>query len=362
MTARELLLAPLTAPGTFAVLLGLVVAGFVVRRSARRHRRRLLRIAGLTLAIISLTATAADATNAWFGYLPRLGDVGTLVGAPASWPVVTTRDLAAGAASPRARTGGVLDLALPDRGSGFGPTTALAWLPPQYFTEPHRRFAVVYLAHGSPGVPQDWFRGGDAARIGERLAGRGLPLILVAPRLSHGWLDDPECVDGRREAAATHLLVDVVPGVDAALRTSPVRAARMIGGMSAGGYCALNLGLRHRDVFGSILDLSGLDRPTHAGGMQALYGADAAARAVADSPGAYARALAPEPVVRVWLGYGAQDEETRGDVRRMAADLGATGFPVRLLVRPGFHTFHVWRPLTAQALGEAAPGLVAAAG
>jgi hypothetical protein len=46
----------------------------------------------------------------------------------------------------------------------------------------------------------------------------------------------------------------------------------------------------------------------------------------------------------------------------MAADLRAAGFPVRLLRRQGFHTFHVWRPLTAQALGEAAPGLVAAAG
>jgi enterochelin esterase-like enzyme len=256
----------------------------------------------------------------------------------------------------------VLTLPVPDRGSGFGATTALAWLPPQYFTEPTRRFAVVYLAHGSPGVPEDWFRGGEAATLGGRLAARGLPLVIVAPRLSHGWLDDPECVDGRREHVASHLLLDVVPGVDAALRTAPVRAARLIGGMSAGGYCALNTGLRHPAVFGSVLDLSGLDRPTHRGGVQALYGADAAARARADSPGAYARGLTPDPPVRVWLGYGRQDEATAPGLRRVDADLRAAGFPVRLLVRPGFHTFRVWRPLTRQALDEAAPALVAAAG
>jgi enterochelin esterase-like enzyme len=360
--AARLLTLPLTAPGTFVVLVALAVVGAVVWRRAGHRRRRAIRITGLALAIVGLTATAADATNAWFGYLPRLGDAGSLVGAPEAWPVVSAADLARGPASPRARTGGVLSLHLPDRGSGFGPTTALAWLPPQYFTQPTRRFAVVYLAHGSPGVPVDWFRGGEAASLGAQLAARGLPLILVAPRLSHGWLDDPECVDGRHERVATHLLVDVVPGVDAALRTAPVRGARLIGGMSAGGYCALNTGLRHPDVFGSVLDLSGFDRPTHRGGVRALYDGDAVARARADSPGVYARSLRPDPPVFVWLGFGAQDGATAPGLRRLDADLRAAGFPVRLLVRPGFHTFRVWRPLTRLALDEAAPALVAAAG
>ncbi len=358
VTLRQLLALPLTAPSTFAVLVGLTAVGILLARRLRRTAR----VLGLVLAILSATATAADATNAYFGYLPRVGDAVSVVGAPAAWPVVTRSDLLAGPRSPLAGTGGVLTLRLPDRGSGFGAADALAWLPPQYFTEPTRRFAVVYLAHGSPGVPQDWFRGGQAASIGLALARRGLPLVIVAPQLSRGWLDDPECVDGAHEPAASHLLVDVVPGVDAALRTAPIRGARLLGGMSAGGYCAANLGLRHPDVFGAVMDLSGLDRPTHTGGARSLYGADARTRAAVDSPGVYAGWLRPDPPVAVWLGFGAQDEEVGPGLVRLDRALRADGFEVHLVTRPGRHTFRVWRPLSRGFLGQAAPGLVRAAG
>src|SRR5664280_2537066 len=85
------------------------------------------------------------------------------------------------------------------------------------------------------------------------------------PRDSHWWLDDSECVDG-------------VAAVDAQLRTVADRSHRAVGGMSAGGYCALNLGLRHRDTFAAIVDMSGLTVPTHAGGLTALFGSEPAAR------------------------------------------------------------------------------------
>ena len=363
--ARVLAL-PLTSPATLSTLAALTAVGLLLRRFPRsRSRRRVLPVLGLVLAVLAGSSTAADATNAYFGYLPHLGDAATLLGAPGDWPVLHTGDLRLGASGPHAGTGGVLTVRLPDRGSGFGPSTALAWLPPQYLREPHRRFAVGYLAHGSPGVAQDWFRGGQAAAVGADLARRGLPLIIVAPQLSRGWLDDPECVDGARERAASHLLLDVVPGIDAALRTSRRREARLLGGMSAGGFCALNIGLRYPEVFGNVLDLSGLGAPTHAGGVRALYGgspAVAAARAAADSPDRYASRLRPLPPVRVWLGWGAQDRAVGPGLRRLGGQLSARGFVVRTLVRPGAHTFRVWRPLTRLALGEAAPGLVRAAG
>ena len=79
---------------------------------------------------------------------------------------------------------------------------------------------MVYLFHGSPGVAKDWFRGGEAAQIGLPLARAGHPVIMVAPRMSKGWLDDPECVDGMHEKVETHLLRDVIPTVDRHLRTS----------------------------------------------------------------------------------------------------------------------------------------------
>jgi enterochelin esterase-like enzyme len=180
--------------------------------------------------------------------------------------------------------------------------------------------------------------------------------------MSLGWLDDSECVDSPREHVETHLLADVIPTVDHALRTTPNRLARAIGGMSAGGYCALNLGLRHRELFGTLLVLSGMTAPTHAGGLAALFGTGptAAAQIRANSPEAYAPTLSPTPPVRVWLDCGAADRNHLPGLRRMQTVLTARGYEVELHIRPGSHTFHVWRPALAQALAWAAPTLQAA--
>lgn len=327
---------------------------------ASRTRRRGLALGLLTAALLCTTATSADAVNAYFAYLPRLGDVlGVPVGGGA-WTTLRDRDLAAPAAAARSHpNGGVLQLPIADAGSGFGPSSALVWLPPQYLTEPARRFPVVYLFHGSPGVPADWLRGGQAAETGLRLARAGQPLILVMPRMSHGWLDDPECVDGAHERIESHFTRDVVPAVDAALRTVPRRDSRAVAGMSAGGFCALNLGLKHRDLVGTVLDMSGLPEPTHRGGLSAIYGQrpDLAARAAADTPLDYLRTLPPGPPMHVWLDTGGADAEVLAGMRRVDTALSAYGIDTVLRVRPGAHTFHVWRPALVDALSWAAPEL-----
>ncbi|HEY5049897.1 MAG TPA: hypothetical protein VII50_03285, partial [Acidothermaceae bacterium] len=65
----------------------------------------------------------------------------------------------------RAR-GAVVTLNISDVGVGFDARRALVYLPPQYFSNPDERFPVVYLLHGSPGMPVDWLRGGGAATAG----------------------------------------------------------------------------------------------------------------------------------------------------------------------------------------------------
>ena len=129
-----------------------------------------------------------------------------------------------------------------DPAHGFGVTDNVAYLPPQYFTDPNARFPVVYLFHGSPGRPADWFHGGRAAQEGHAVAAAGHPAIVFAAQMSRSWTDDPECVDGVHELVESHLLAQVIPTVDSHLRTLADRD-RVFAGMSAGGYCALNLGL-----------------------------------------------------------------------------------------------------------------------
>lgn len=314
-------------------------------RSRPPGRLGLRRPVLLGVAVALSLVAGSDGVNAYFDYLPRTGDVANVVDGQRDWPAYD-------AADPAVDAGRVVRLPIPDRGSGLGTRDALVWLPPQYGTEPGRRFPVVYLFHGSPGVPADWFRGGDADRTAAALAVAGHPVIVVAPPMSRRWLDDPECVDGVSEQVQAHFLRDVLPTVDAQLRTIRDRSGRIVGGMSAGGYCALNLGLRHRALIGTILDLSGEVAPSHTGGLAPLFGSGpaAAAAARANTPALYASRLPTGPTTRIWFDCGASDHSLLPGIRAVAATLAARGFPVRVTVRPGAHTFHVWRPALRDAL------------
>jgi len=317
----------------------------------RGGHRRLNLVAAAMLTVL----LAGDGVNSYFSYLPRVADVASVITGTDSWTALQRQDLRPvdyAEVLHEDPHGGVLRLAVPDRGSGFGRSSALAYLPRQYFTEPLRRFPVVYLLHGSPGMPADWLRAGGAEQTGAHLAAAGHPTLIVMPAMSHHWLDDSECVDSLRLKAETHLLRDVLPTVDGTFRTLPAPSGRVVAGMSAGGYCALNLGLRHLDLFGAIVDLSGLDRPTHSGGAAALFGKGPAAWAVAaaNSPGQYAARLPAGLAVRVWLDSGRSDTDVLAALRHIHGVLAAKGIPVRLAVRPGAHTYRVWRPALRQGL------------
>jgi len=181
-----------------------------------RHRRL-----NLVAAAILTVLLAGDGANSYFSYLPRVADVASVITGTDSWTALQRQDLRPvdyAEVLHEDPHGGVLRLAVPDRGSGFGRSSALAYLPPQYFTEPLRRFPVVYLLHGSPGMPADWLRAGGAEQTGARLAATGRPTLIVMPAMSHHWLDDSECVDSLRLKAETHLLRDVLPTVDSHLQ------------------------------------------------------------------------------------------------------------------------------------------------
>lgn len=329
-----------------------------VRRSYRGQAR--WQIPRVIVAATLTVLAVANGVNAYFAYLPRMSDVVEAATDQAGRPSYDSI-VASAATTPRHRHGVVVQLTVPDRGSGFGSSTALVYLPPQYFTEPSTRFPVLYLFHGSPGVPADWFQGGAAATTAHRAAAAGRPVIVVAPRMSRGWLDDPECVDGIHEHVESHFVQDVVPTVDTTLRTLPDRADRILGGMSAGGYCALDLGLRHRDLAATIIDMSGLTVPTHTGGLRALFGDDptvVATDSAATSPRSYAPTLAPGAPLRIWFDVGLGDRETRGPIEAIVPVLRARGIDVELHERPGAHTFHVWAP----ALRAAVPWALGTAG
>lgn len=344
----------------FLVLLALVTLGcwaLLVYRGSRRHKFAIRAgyrdwFAGILASFLAIMLLA-DAVNSYYSYLPNVSDVVDVVTQrpPPGLSASTAR-----ASTQSSLRGRLVTLQVPAESSGFGATRAWVWLPPQYFTEPDRRFSVVYLFHGSPGVQKDWFHGGEAARVGALLAQRGLPVIEVAPQMSRNWLDDSECVDGVREKVETHLVHGVIPAVDRSLRTIPDRHGRVFAGMSAGGYCALNLGLRNRGLTATILDLSGFTHPTHTGGLSALFGVSAH-DAAANDPAIYATALPSGLPMRIWLDCGSADHEVARQMAAIAPILRARKMIVDVHVRPGDHTYSVWRPALQQSLTWALPNL-----
>lgn len=336
---------------TWVTVLLAVAAGVLVLRAAPRSGgcggRRTVAAALLALAMLSYA-------NSYFSYLPELGD---LLG-PRPWPsapaseVLTSKVLSAPGGASRSPVhtrprGAVVSLDLAGPRSGAPTRAALAYLPPQYFTDPGRRFPILYLLHGSPGAPLDWFRSAAAADAGLQAARSGSPVILIAPRMSSGWLSDSECVDGPELRAESYLVDDVVPEVDGMLRTVATADGRGLAGNSAGGYCALTVALRHPDQFSAVLAMSALTAPSYSyGSLSTLFGHPPdLAQVVAEHTPAWLLENRPQARrVALRLDVGSREPALRRRLEQLASIDRAVGGTPELLVRPGGHTYHVWRP------------------
>jgi enterochelin esterase-like enzyme len=339
------------------VLVGVILAVAGTFLWWRRHRRRkaLRWLSCGVAALVMVTCATAVSVNAYYAYLPTVGDATQSVTGDRQWlPAAKLGHLTIGTLASAKQRGMVVRLRTPaDPRDGFPASSSVVYLPSQYFTEPNARFPVVYLFHGSPGQASDWFHAGEAAQNGRRVATLGHPAIIVAPPMSRSWTDDPECVDGIKEKVESHLLADVIPTVDSKLRSQADRSGRIFAGMSAGGYCALNLGLRNRNIVATIIDLSGDTGPTHTDGATSLFGKtnpNAASDVAANSPALYTPSLNPNPPMRVWLDSGTSDTDIVHQMSQLSHALAPKVSQLVWRVRPGGHTYWVWTASMREAL------------
>jgi enterochelin esterase-like enzyme len=131
------------------------------------------------------------------------------------------------------------------------------YLPPGY--DPARRYPVVYLLHGMRGSPSSIF---DAMRLPEvadhLIAAGGAPFIAVMP------VAGPTVHPNLGEWAGVwenYLVDDVVPWVDRNLPTIATAQGRALEGLCAGGFGAVDIGLRHPGVFGTLGSFEGYFAP-----------------------------------------------------------------------------------------------------
>ena len=330
-----------SAIGVFFLVLGIL--------AWRNHK--IWSILSLSLFVAFGLAAGADYVNTQFAYYDTAADLlgiptyPTADGAVASGPDVEAHP-----------DGAVVSIKVPDTASHFGTFDAKVWLPPQYFTDGRTHFPVVFLMAGNPGENTDWLTSAGAATTGLAVAKSGKPVILVMPTvLQNRATGDSLCVDTASQGnAETYITKDVLAAVDDQLRTKVDPKQRGIGGLSMGGFCALNLGLKHPDLYSVVLDFSGETQPiadTLPGGIQELFGANWQEQSDANNPLKNFSKLDPSKAPAIWFDCGTDDKGTLSGLAELAPLMKAKGFTVELHTRPGDHEFKTW----TAALGDALP-------
>jgi S-formylglutathione hydrolase FrmB len=141
------------------------------------------------------------------------------------------------------------------------------YLPSGYATG-SMRYPVLYMLHGLPSTASAYTSLGFVERA---LDQTGSPAILVVPQGARSNETDPEYVDhGPGDRWGTAIATELPRVVDARFRTIRSRAARAIIGISAGGYGAMQLALRHPSEFSVVESWSGYFHPTDPTGTKAL--------------------------------------------------------------------------------------------
>jgi S-formylglutathione hydrolase FrmB len=136
-----------------------------------------------------------------------------------------------------------------------GPHRVRVTLPNTYFQSATSRFSVLYLLHGGAGGnAAQWTTGGGAVEV--ITANR--PIITVMPDGGKvgwytNWIDQSRGAQAWRDFHVDQL----VPWIDANLRTIASKSGRAIGGLSMGGFGAIRFAQDRPDLYAYAASFSG---------------------------------------------------------------------------------------------------------
>jgi len=144
-----------------------------------------------------------------------------------------------------------------------GSILSLVYLPSGYGTS-STRYPVIYVLHGLPAGPQTYTGSGFVAAA---VATGSRPAIVVTPQGALSQNSDPEYLDrGRTEDWPRAIGHDLTRCIDARFRTIAKRWGRALVGFSAGGFGAMNIGLRNLATYGAVESWSGYFEATDPSG------------------------------------------------------------------------------------------------
>ena len=219
-----------------------------------------------------------------------------------------------------------------------GAIASIVYLPPAFSTA--RRYPVVYVLHGLPGSPYSVANGMRFAEIADPLVASGVlqPFIAVVPA------GPPPKYDGEWAGPwERYLIRDVLPWSAAHLPVEEAAAGRTLAGYSAGGFGAVDIGLRHSALFSTLESWSGYFDPPHDGPFRRASTATLRANDPAQLVRRDAAALRASHV-RIYLSVGStHDRWTEERTLAFADELSALRVPFRQWLAPGGHDGRFWR-------------------
>ena len=233
------------------------------------------------------------------------------------------------------------------------------YLPPGYRDHPNKRYPVLYLLHGFPGRPLAFLLTVRMGVVEDELVARQLaqPLILAMPFGSTGTFTDKEWANGigAAEGWGTFVWRDVVHAIDTRYRTIATPRGRGIGGLSEGGYGAVNIALQHPREFSLVESWSGYERAAQ---NHSIFGRQLEGLTVntpLDRIRATARTLRRTHTY-FWF-YSGTDDPLRLQNLEFAAVLSAARIHHTYLELQGGHNWALWRGMAARSYLVAAQRL-----
>jgi S-formylglutathione hydrolase FrmB len=240
---------------------------------------------------------------------------------------------------------------VPGEISGFAAREAWLYLPPAYLGTPRAQLPVLVMIPGQPGGPRDWLLAGRLASIMDSFAAAhdGLAPIVIVPDVTGSPMGNTMCVDSRLGAAETYLTQDVTRWLQTALQADTAHMA--IGGFSFGGTCAMQMAVRHPDLYPTFLDVSGQAEPTLGDPQQTVqeaFGGDQDAYRGVDPLYELPTAHLPDSAGLMTVGQG--DTDFRRQAEQIFALARGAGMSVELYEVPGNHSWTIASDALAQGL------------
>jgi enterochelin esterase-like enzyme len=325
---------------------------------------------GCGVAAAAATAWLWNRVRSWWGWFDRvvavllsvacaLGAAGIAVNQQlnlyTSWAQVLGERVA-GQGRPETVSQGVggsrvVRFTITGRSSGIS-LAAYAYLPAGYDSPAgaRTRYPVVEAVDGFPGSPNTWLVSLRAGQyLDNEIAQRRMaPTVVIFPTQVLDPTRDSECVDAAGGAQFdTYLSTDLRQAVSEQFRVRDDRAGWSIIGTSTGGFCAINLALRHPGLYAAAASLSGYFTALTDGTTGDLYRGDALLRDE-NSPQWRVGHL-PVPPTPMYLGVARDDRSGFQAVQDFAAAAKPPVSLTTVIVPQGGHTGAVWRTLLPSA-------------